>query len=456
MEQERLRPANAADALVRAALTDHAPDALAALAPHLPAAILQGIARVVEGRVEPEDARRLGQVLEAAGLVAAAAAAYGCHAEALPLSAARAEAYAAIVALERAQGLSRAAAAHERVIRRLTGQGNSAEGAPELADGPLAIRSARVDAGRHARLLASLPLPPLAEDPLRDPFFTKPLWMGDGAMTEDHSFFVVDAADTPVLLVECDLRGDRYLGCREVGVQLTPLDPSLPPDLAAEELALRQLDAILAWSGSPHLWLEVPRHGRIPPAVAARMVGLGPGGRVAFRNGWIELGGEIAEVERAYRATTRQRVRWGRANLETVCQEDGPGEVVEVYGELHRRIGRPAALERTVLEDALARGRISGFVGLLQGEPVGLVLTSHHGKTTYDLATIRAPGVKHPVSHLLVHLAIEEAGRRGQERFHFGPLYEGGEFGAKFKSIAEFKTGFASRFEDGLLLRLGA
>ena len=457
------RPVNAADDLLFRVLTRNDPAALAALAPHLPAALHQGMAAAMEGRLDPDSLRRLGKLLESGGFVAAALAAFGRQAQALPHAGDRVLAYADMVALERARGMTEAAAAHGRVMRRLEGEGNGGDALPELRQDGLAVRSAFMDAERHARLLSALPGPPvLAEDPLRDPGLTKRLWMDPAqdepaGMAEDYSFLVVDeAGDRPLLLVECDVRGDLYLGCRETGIELTPLQPGPDGTDAAVELALRQLELTAAWAGCPHFWLEVAGlPAPLPVPVMVRAAGLDGTGDIAFRLGWIDLERAAEAIERDYRPTTRQRIRWGREHLTVIGSGDGGLDVVAAYDEIHHRIGRSPALSPARLSAALADGAISAYGGFLDGGLVSLLLVSHHGRTTYDMATIRLRDSKSPLSHALVHRAVQDARDRGQQRFHFGPLYDGGQFGAKMKSIAEFKAGFAASFAPRRLLRLG-
>ncbi|RAU20337.1 hypothetical protein CU669_19015 [Paramagnetospirillum kuznetsovii] len=101
---------------------------------------------------------------------------------------------------------------------------------------------------------------------------------------------------------------------------------------------------------------------------------------------------------------------------------------------------------------ALHEGSIDAFVGHFEGQLAALVLTSHHGSVTYDMATCRDVGSSRPFSHCLVHVAILQAMAKGRRMFHFGPLYEDGD--DKMCRIAEFKRGFASSFGEYELMKL--
>jgi len=453
--RQTLNPANAADDLLLKVLTRNDAEALAVLRQHMPGTVVDVLARVLDGGVDPASLRQLGHILAGAGMTAAAATAFKRLAEASPQPPDRAAAYGEIAALERAPGLTLAADGHLRLARRLTGDGNGGDVLPELAEGGLRVQSAFMDPARHAAMLAGLASPPLAEDPLRDTGFTKRLWHS-APHTEDFSFFVVDQSGRPRVLVECDVRGDLYLGCRETGVELTRLDPVADPGDDVVELALRQLDSIAVWAGCPHFWLEIPGEAPLPAPIARRAAGLAGNEIIRFRNGWIDLNQDVAAIERGYRQTTRHELRWGRENVVVASHRDPGIAIVAAYQEIHARIDRVPALAPDVLEAALARGDISAYVGFLQGELAGMMLTSRHGLTTYDMSSMRVREAgKAPLTHILVHRAILDAKDRGQRRFHFGPLYDDGQLGAKMKNIARFKAGFASSYEPRTLLKLG-
>ena len=451
--RQTLRPANAADDLLLKVLTRNDAEALAVLRQHMPGPIVDVLARILTGGVDPQSLRQLGHILAGAGMSAAAAAAFKRFADASCLPPDQAVAYGEIAALERAQGLTLAAEGHMRVARRFAGEGNSGEVLPELEEGGLRVQSAFMDPARHTRMLESLAVRPLADDPLRDTGFTKRHWHSS-PHAEDFSFFVVDSKGLPLVLVECDVRGDLYLGCRETGVELTPVDPGAEPGDDVVELALRQLDSIAVWAGCPYFWLEVPGEGPLPAPVERWAAGLASKEIIRFRNGWIDLSQDVAAIEAAYRPTTRQRLRWGRENVVVATYLDPGIHMAEAYGEIHARLDRVPALTSEQLEEALARGDISAYVGFLQGELACMVLTSRHGSTTYDMSTMRVREAgKVPLSHILVHRAILDAKEKGQRRFHFGPLYDDGQLGAKMKSIAEFKSGFVGCTEPRMLLK---
>ena len=451
--RQTLTPANAADDLLVKVLTRNDAEALAVLRQHMPGAVVNLLGQVVNGSVEPAAVLRLGHILADARMTAAAAAAFKRLAEDSPPD--QAAAYREIAALEHAQGLTLAADGHLRMARRVAGEGNRGSVLPELAKGGLRVQSAFMDPIRHAEMLAALARPPLGEDPLRDTSFTKQLWHS-APQTEDFSFFVIDQTGRPMVLVECDVRGHLYLGCRETGVELTRIDSTADLDDDVVELALLSLESIVVWAGCPHFWLEMPGEAPLPAPVARRAASLGNKDIIRFHNGWIDLTQDVVAIERAYRPTTRQRIRWGRENI-TVATHLDPGlDIAEAYREIHARIDRSPALSTDQLRGALARGDISAYVGFLQDELACMVLTSRHGSTTYDMSTMRVREAgKAPLSHILVHHAILDAKEKGQRRFHFGPLYGDGQLGAKMKGIAEFKIGFVGCTESRILLKLG-
>jgi hypothetical protein len=402
MARDRITPINQADELLRSVLIGKNAEALEVLRPHVSAAIAEGLSRVIEGLAVTEELRQLAE-------------------------------------------------ARGRVINRLSGEGNVGDPLPCLDDGPLRVISAFSDPEGFAALAARHPTPGLDEDPTRDPGFTKRHFLRSHqietlGLAEDYSFFVVDGQGLPLLRVECDARGDLYLGCRETGIALMEMAAESRELEAARTLALRQLDGITAWIGCPYYWLDLPAGVPTPPGAATV---------IPYRLGWIELEQDQAAIERAYRPTTRQRLRWGHDNVRVAGGDDPGIDVQAAYAELHRRIDRDPGLPPEVLSEALSRGDIAAQLGYYQDALVGMVLTSRHGRTTYDMATMNVRIDNLPLGHVLIHHAILDAKARGQRRFHFGPLYESGHFGAKMKSIAEFKRGFAGLFEARMLLKLG-
>ena len=125
-----------------------------------------------------------------------------------------------------------------------------------------------------------------------------------------------------------------------------------------------------------------------------------------------------------------------------------------VYDAIMAAAGRGGGWLPHRLAQVLEDGDVCAYVAIAGESPAAIVLTSRHGLTTYDMATAKLPGDKSPLSHILIHTAIADAKAKGQRRFSFGPLYEGGELGAKLKSIAEFKNGFATSYERRLLIKM--
>ena len=372
----------------------------------------------------------------------------------------QAEARAELARQARAERKFAAADAHQRAANRLLGLPNEAGTLPELDDGSLMVFSAFNDPQGHRQRWETLPVPVLHDDPLRDPIFTKTQCLASedreimGA-SEDYSFFVIDDNDgLPILLVECDALGERYLGCREAGVELTPIRPDSPLLGAAQTLALRQLALITTWAGCPYCALEISADVPVPAPVAAHLGDPNALSVVLFRNGWIDLSQDLAVIEKGYRTLAGRGVRWGRRNMRVVSHHDPSIDTPALYAQVMAQAGRVGYWGAEALRAALAAGDVSAYVGFHDDLPVCVLLTSAHGATTYYMASGRVWGSKWPLNHIMIHTAIADAKARGQKRFSFGPLYDGGEFGAKLKSIAEFKAGFASSYERRLLIKM--
>lgn len=406
-----------------------------------------------------EEVFLLGRRLADQGLVAAAAATFT---EALTLSshspATRVAIHAAAAHLKRGVGMQFSAAAHMRAARRLEGKDNSQETLPELDAGSLMVLSAFNDADGHRDRLEQLPIPVLRDDPLRDPGFTKRHFLardqGDIA-AEDYSFFVIDGeTGAPVLLVECDALGDRFLGCREGGVELTEILPGTSGLEAARSLALKQLDLIIAWAGCPYGMLDIPADSPPPASIITHLGNPKDWSVILMHLGWIDLAQDIAAIEAGYNAATRRKVRWGRKNIRVVRHDELDTDIPSLYAEIMGKSNRTGGLEGAEMAQALENRDICAQVGFYEDEPSAMVLASRHGDTAYYMAGARIHHQHVSSTHILIHAAIERAKTDGLRRFHFGPLYEGGEFGAKLQSIAFFKRGFATSFERRLLVSM--
>ena len=140
--------------------------------------------------------------------------------------------------------------------------------------------------------------------------------------------------------------------------------------------------------------------------------------------------------------------------MEVVSSRDGAADIPGLYQRIHQDSGRSAGLTPERLAVGLAQGRFGAFIGLWQGKPASLVVTSDHGATTYDMAAARGVAGNVPLSHLLIHRAVLDAKSRGQAVFSFGTLFEQGSISPKLKSIATFKSGFASSFRASKLVKV--
>ena len=460
MFREPNRPVDALDAALVAAIAAGDRAALEPVRAHLSAELARALDQLLGNCLSRDGRRQTARLLAASGAVAAAATVLEMLAgEAAPVKE-RTAPLRDLAILEAAAGRRIAAEGHQRAVRRLAGEGNPTATLSELDDGGLFIAGVFGDERRYHDILAGPDGGALRDDPLRDPFTLKRTSTYDAMLGlvggwEDYSFFVVDDDDgRPVLQVECDVIGYRYLGCRETGISLTAIRPDHPGRDAAEALALRQLDLICAWSGCPYVMIDVSAEAQARPAMTSHFAGLGDFEAIPYRLGWIDLDQDVAAIERGYRATTRHCIRWGRENMRVLRPAEVEGDFFPLYQEMHDAAPRRPPLSKDPLLAALAAGEVSAFLGFYQDRPVGLVLSSRHGRTTYDMAVVKVPLGKEPISHVLIHHAILDAKDQGQRCFHFGPLYESGHLGEKHKGIAKFKAGFASAYEKRLLIRM--
>ena len=88
---------------------------------------------------------------------------------------------------------------------------------------------------------------------------------GYGPAADDCSFFVLDVNDLPILQVEADVTGDRFLGCRQTAILLTRVNIYHPQIAQAENLAVRQLIVALEWSGCTTALIEMYPPDNLPP-----------------------------------------------------------------------------------------------------------------------------------------------------------------------------------------------
>jgi hypothetical protein len=454
--RDQIRPASPADAVLAQAFAAHDETMLATCETALPPPLAMAVRRHFAETPEAETTHKLGRELAGAGWCASAMTALRVAAEQVPIPTQRIPLYDDMAVLERALGLDAAANGHLRRCRRLAGEGNPTDTLPNLETEALAVIGTFSAPDFHRSLCAAPGAAALHDDPLRDPGFTKaafhacalkPLLGG----IEDFSFVIINQrTEQPVLMVECDILGDRYLGCREAGIDLTRVGCESALTADARDLAVSQLEIIANWAGANHIVFDLPTTAPLPFAVQDRCSQKLGVDVFASRHAWIELSPEMADIKGHYRASTRQRVRWGRENMTVMHHSECWDHFGSYYLEANDMADRMAPLPIAVVMDFLQQGLLDGFVGFYQGALSSLVLTSRHGDTTYDMATSRRSGCKDPVTHVLIDAAIQRAKNQGQRRFHFGNLGEGEHFSGKERAIAEFKRGFCTVFDDRL------
>lgn len=453
-----IRPASADDGDLARVLAEGDAAGLQAMLPRLSANMGSTLTRVVADQAGAEEIHALGRILSSGGLVAAAFETFGLATRSMLLARDKADVYVDMAALKRAVGLSSEADALERVARRLALLPNPKDNLIELDDGSFYVQCVFSDPDGFQHTMAGLPDLPLRNDPLRDPGLTKALYSGPilrerfGA-AEDFSFFVLDSEGLPVILAACGVKGEGGLRCYESPLELTVLAPGCPELDQARDLALFQLEQIASWAGCVTINLDFPADAPLPKRLVDRLRDPQAGAILPFRLGWVDLTKDEDAIQKGYRATTRHSIRWGRENVRIVSRPDEI-DLPAIYLALHAKANRIPPLSSDMLMEAVRAGQVTAEVGYYQDQPCGLVLTSHHGSTANDMATVRLPDLKEPLTHVLIHQAILNAKAMGRLRFDFGQLWEGGVMGDKMASIARFKLGFASSFAPRLMIQL--
>ena len=450
MLRETSRPANEADAAILDTILRRDMGALASIRHLAPPSLIGFLDKLLQDD-DDNDANwsQLGDTLAAAGLTASALAAFAQIGASDPDH--RAEAYARMAEIKRKLNMPWAAAADQRAANRLRGVKNPDGLLPELEDDDLAVQAAHNDPEAYDRLLAGLTHSPLLDDPLRDPVFAKRLAQDQrpgGPAVDDCSFFVLDGDGRPILQVEADVRGDRYLGCHETSIVLTRLEPSHPRIAKASGLAVRQLRLILEWCGGcDHALMEVTPEERTLPAVRDWLL-TDKCRSFPYTAAWIDLSLGEDEIEKAYRTAHRQSLRWGRQNIRIEKTRTPDPAMIELYEQVHFASQRRPGMSKDAVASYLAAGYLNLYIGYFEDEAVVALLSSRHGKTTYYCASAKTLIGNKPIGHVVLHQAIIDAKAEGQTRFDFGPLYQAESFSSKIRGIALYKRGFANRTEE--------
>lgn len=395
---------------------------------------------------------KLADELLAAGLTASALSALDMVIDNEKDLYARAISYDRMGEVEHKLNMEWAAAADHRVANRLRGIPNPQAPYLELDDGELTVLSAHNNPEIFERIMASLPNSPLLNDPMRDPTLSKRAAMevpkpGHGPATDDCSFFVLDLDDRPILQVEADVTGDRFLGCRQTAILLTKVAPDHPQIPQAENLAVRQLIVALEWSGCKNAVFEMYPPDTLPPILHKWVTNSGIR-TIPLTAAWIDLSLDAEEIERRYRSAHRQSLRWGRNNMR-VAKTSTPDPVLlgyyqQVHDELHRIPGLPVESVIRYLDE----GRLNLYIGFYEDKPVVALLSSRHGTTTYYAASAKIPIGNKPLGHVVLHQAIMDAKAEGQKRFDFGGLNTDKYFSEKLRGIALYKSGFATHTQN--------
>ncbi|RAU22321.1 hypothetical protein CU669_09385 [Paramagnetospirillum kuznetsovii] len=449
--QEVTRPVNPLDQAIAALIQAPFEERLEPLRHALPPSLVQSLDALAGGRADALMLDALAGGLADIGLSAAAVAAYGIAAAACPpgeLDLFCAEVMDRLASMESRLGLAWSAQADRRVARRLRGEIDPDEECPALESAGFHVVDAWNQPEPYARLLEEHGADQLRNDPLRDPFRAKGNFFAAAdspvpRQKQDFSFFVCAESGNPVLQVECDVDGRRHLGCRETAIRPVAIG-GWGASPQAEDLAMRQVHLAAAWAGCHSLLFEL---GALEEASATQLAYLRrfSSGARSMAEAWVDLSREGEAISGDYRTNHRRGIRWGERNLEIHRRMATDVEALDAYFDLYRQAGRLAPLGRDTLIRQLEAGWLSLFLATWNGEEVSLLLTSHHGSTSYYSCGVSRPGLGVPLSHALMHRAILDAKAMGQSRFHFGDIYTESFGSDKMRSIAQFKIGFTGR-----------
>ena len=437
MIQENLTPSGTLDAALRDGIRGKSP-----LPDNLPDTLATALDTWIGGRATVDGMLALAAALEGNHFPAAAAAALTETADAFWMEAPEESALALdqLARLQRGLGLTWSAAASERAAGRLLGHPSQHDEAPILESAHHFVVDAWNDPQAHARILSAATGSPLFQDPLRDPMATKSQFL-QGKQTQDFSFFVCGQDDQPVLQVECDVIGRRWLGCRETAIALTHLLPNAPHRAEAEDLALRQCAAFAQWAGCPDYVIEVDDHGPLSPSSIGFLRRHAHATR-SLCGAWIDLDQDEDSIIATYRDNHRRSIRWGMAHLVIEETRSADATLLDHYAALYAATGRRAPLSRDGLAQQFELGQVMAYLARQDGAVVGLSLITRHASTAYYSGGVSAPGTAKPSAPLLMHRAILGAKADGLKRFDFGQIHTGAHWSPKLISIGHFKLGF--------------
>ncbi|MBC7952197.1 MAG: GNAT family N-acetyltransferase [Rhodospirillaceae bacterium] len=461
MLRETAKAANEADQFLADVINNADLAALNRNDGQVPESLVAFLTQALQAEDNLHQWHEFGRTLGSNGLVLAALAAFNRAIKETSVAIQKVPVYADQVAVERSLGLTCAAAADQRVLRRLAGEPALPESMPDIAEGELSVVCVRSDAALYGQLLDGFTCSPLLNDPLRNPRLTKdmfldPTYVGTTGSVEDFSFFVVDEGGRPIVQCECDVMGDRYMGCREAGIVLTDCVVASPLLEAAQELALKQLFLMAEWAGCSQVLMEVSNEvAPCPPLQACLLQRKGNRGEVL--NAWIDLSQSPEEIERGYRDAHRQSLRWGRKHVTVLSTIAGLSteQAMEAYLAVHAKARRNPGLRRERLEQLLTDGaHVTVYAGIFEGEPSSVLVSSRHGTTTYYMAAAKADVGNKPLSHVLLHQAVLDAKAEGQKRFDFGVLHSDERWSAKLRNISLYKRGYTRSLERRSLLWL--
>lgn len=458
MFREKIKVANETDAAILDALKTGSTAALDSIAGDIPPTLIEVLEKLLGDSPVGDDPRQwnaLALALSSCGLTASALKSYFYMLCKTSIVEDLAVGCSDIAALQRRMNMPWAAGATERAANRLRGISNSDSLLPELEDGSLYVHAAHNDPEGYEKIIDSLGDYSLLHDTLRDPKLTKWNFFNSPGIdmiptADDCSFFVMDGDGNAILQVEADVKGIRFLGCRETGIILTTLVEDHPDLAQANDLAVRQVKVSLEWSGAATAFFE-RAEGETLPAALTTWINESRTIPIHVSAAWIDLSKSEAEIERGYREAHRQSLKWGKKNIEVVSTSKPDLAMIEAYAAVYHAARRTPGMPEQNLMRGLEAGLFSIYIAYYEGNPVVALLTSRHGRTTYYCASAKVIIGNKPLGHVVLNRAIMDAKAQGQTRFDFGQLQSDESFSDKLRNIALYKQGFASHVEKRYL-----
>lgn len=400
----------------------------------------------------------LASGLGEASLHAAAAAAFWETLNLLVLAKERAKVFVEWARIEEASGQTRSAAAHYEIAHRLDrdctearerAQALNAGLAPRVMLGQWDVLGAINDPMEFARLAPYESFPRIRDDILRAEMAQR--WFQSSSApipitgTPLDCSFVVTKAARPVLLMVCDVRGDRDMACHEVPIVLAPAEDAGDEDIAtACDLAFQYIADVARLVGAASIHLEEPELPVLTPVsiFAARR----PSKCNRVKRAYVDLTQEPAAIWNGVRKGHRHAINWGKSHLELRRWDGTDGPMYRELVDLYDRAGRTPSFRSPEEVRPFWSGDAGELVmAYLDGVPMAAVATTFERESAYYMAGVSVDHGEVPSSHWPLYQAILRAREKGLKTFQFGYLETDDSFSEKKRAIAHFKGGFTKQ-----------